>query len=68
MNTRKIGATDISNEQMLRARGFTKVINDKRYLTNAAVLLFARNIQEFYPNCRIRFVKYDGTSEKVLKQ
>ncbi|MDY6329464.1 MAG: ATP-binding protein [Lachnospiraceae bacterium] len=62
---KKIGATDISNEQMLRARGFTKVINDKRYLTNAAVLLFARNIQEFYPNCRIRFVKYDGTSEKV---
>lgn len=62
---KKIGATDISNEQMLRARGFTKLINDKRYLTNAAVLLFARNIQEFYPNCRIRFVKYDGTSEKV---
>lgn len=60
----KIGATDISNEQMMRARGFTKIVNGKRYLTNAAVLLFAENVQQFYPNCRIRFIRYDGTSEQ----
>lgn len=61
----KIGARDISNEQMMRARGFTKLVNGKRYLTNAAVLLFAKNVQQFYPNCRIRFVRYDGTAEQV---
>ena len=62
---KRIGAEDITTEQMLRARGFTKVVDGKRYLTNAAVLLFAENIQQFYPNCRIRFVRYDGTAEQV---
>lgn len=60
-----IGAENISTEQMLRARGFTKVVDGKRYLTNAAVLLFAENITQFYPNCRIRFVRYDGNAEQV---
>lgn len=60
-----IGADEISTEQMLRARGFTKVVERKYYLTNAAVLLFAENIQQFYPNCRIRFVRYDGSAEQV---
>ena len=62
---KKIGAEDVPTEQMLRARGFTRVVDGKRYLTNAAVLLFAKNIQQFYPNCRIRFVRYDGSAEQV---
>ena len=51
--------------QMLRSRGFLKKTNGTFYLTNAAVLLFSKNIQQFYPNCRIRFVRYDGNAEKV---
>ncbi len=62
---KRIGAEDITTEQMLRARGFIKSVEGKNCLTNAAVLLFAENIQQFYPNCRIRFVRYDGTSEQV---
>ena len=61
----RIGAQDITTEQMFRARGFLKTIEGKNYLTNAAVLLFAENIQQFYPNCRIRFIRYDGTAEQV---
>ena len=61
----KIGAEDVDTEQMLRARGFIKKINGESHLTNAAVLLFAENIQQFYPNCRIRFLRYDGTVEQV---
>ncbi len=60
-----IGAEDVDTEQMLRARGFIKKINGESHLTNAAVLLFAENIQQFYPNCRIRFLRYDGTVEQV---
>lgn len=37
----------------------------KEYLTNAAILLFAKNIPQFYPNCRIRFLRYEGTSAQV---
>lgn len=62
---KKIGAENVDTEQMLRARGFIKKMNGEPHLTNAAVLLFAENIQQFYPNCRIRFLRYDGTVEQV---
>lgn len=58
-------AENISDEQVLRARGFMKEKDGKIYLTNAAVLLFANNIQQFYPNCRIRFIRYDGNAAQV---
>jgi len=60
-----IGAETTDTVQMLRSRGFLKKTNETFYLTNAAVLLFSKNIQQFYPNCRIRFVRYDGNAEQV---
>ena len=60
-----LGAETMSSEQLLRARGFLKEKNGDFYLTNAAVLLFAQNITQFYPNCRIRFVRYDGKTANV---
>lgn len=61
----KINAQNDPFEQILAARGFIKKQSGKMRLTNAAVLLFAKNIQQFYPNCRVRFVRYDGTSADV---
>lgn len=58
-------ADGVPYEQLLSARGFIKKQGGTKRLTNAAVLLFARNIQQFYPNCRIRFVRYDGTYAKT---
>lgn len=60
-----IGAAHLSTEQVLRARGFLRKRGDNEYLTNASVLLFAQNIQQFYPNCRIRFIRYEGNSAQV---
>ena len=60
-----VGAEDLTTEQVLRARGFIKEHDGKEYLTNAATLLFAKNIQQYYPNCRIRFIRYDGSFAKV---
>ena len=50
----KINAQNDPFEQILAARGFIKKQSGKMRLTNAAVLLFAKNIQQFYPNCRVR--------------
>ena len=58
--SKHIGADKMSFEEVLRARGFLKKQDGREYLTNAAVLLFAKNIYQFYPNCRIRFLRYDG--------
>lgn len=60
-----IGAEDMDNEQVLRARGFIRERDGKICLTNAAVLLFAKNIRQFYQNCRIRFIRYDGMRAQV---
>lgn len=60
-----VGGTGLPVEQVLRARGFLKEKDGREYLTNAAVLLFAKNIFQFYPNCRIRFLRYDGTYAQV---
>lgn len=64
MYSDKIGAQNLSFEDILKARNFIKIQNGKEYLTNAAVLLFAKNIYQFYPNCRVRFVRYDGNSAR----
>lgn len=57
-------AEDIPIQQVLQARGFIKRQGEKYYLTNAAVLLFAKDILRFYPNCRVRFVRYEGIEAK----
>lgn len=61
----KLHAEDLSYEELLRARGFMRKQGGINKLTNAAVLLFAENIIQFYPNCRIRFVRYDGTKART---
>lgn len=58
-------AEGIDTEQILRSRGFMRKKKGKYYLTNAAVLLFAENVSQFYPNCRIRFIRYMGNDIKV---
>lgn len=58
---RNIGAEDLPSGQVLRARGLCINTDEGVRLTNAAVLLFAKNIRQFYPNCRVRFVRYDGS-------
>ena len=56
----KLDASHLSTEQVLKARSFIKTQDGKDYLTNAAVLLFAKNVAQFYPICRVRFIRYDG--------
>jgi len=44
----KLHAEDLSFEELLKARGFIRQQGDVNRLTNAAVLLFAKNIIQFY--------------------
>ncbi|MDO4689708.1 MAG: ATP-binding protein [Fusobacterium sp.] len=61
----KISAKHLKVEEVLRARGFLVKEKGKNYLTNGALLLFAKNIFQFYPNCRVRFIRYEGNSMEV---
>lgn len=61
----RLNAENLTDEQILSARGFIRKQEGKVRLTNAAVLLFAKNIVQFYPNCRVRFVRYEGTKART---
>ena len=50
---------------MLRARQFIVKRHDEDALTNAAVLLFGKNVRGFFPHCRIRYIKVDGTAMRT---
>lgn len=62
---KRIGAEEVETHQVLAARGFIQKRGGNEYLTNAAVLLFARNIMKFNMNCRIRFIRVDGREMQV---
>ena len=64
----KLQASDIPYWQILKSRGFVKKKDNLEYLTNGCVLLFAHDIQRFYPNSRVRFIRYDGTYAKTGTQ
>ena len=57
-----LNAENLSNEQVLQARGFLRMVEGKAVLTNAAVLLFAQNVARYYPNCRVRFLRFMGNA------
>ena len=61
----KIGAIHQTNEQVLRARQFIVKRHDEDALTNAAVLLFGKNVRGFFPHCRIRYIKVNGTTMRT---
>ena len=61
----RIGATDVDSHQVLTARGFIQKKDGAECLTNAAVLLFVKNILKFNMNCRIRFIRIDGREMQV---
>lgn len=61
----RIGADGIDTYQVLTARGFIQKKDGVDHLTNAAVLLFAKNILKFNMNCRVRFVRIDGRELQV---
>ena len=56
----RIGAYETDPHQVLAARGFIQKKDDEEHITNAAVLLFAKNMLKFNMNCRIRFIRVDG--------
>ena len=62
----KIGASDKNYLDILRAKGFIKKAkNGNEYLTNAGVILFAKDPSVIFPCTRIRVIKYEGIYAKT---
>ena len=62
---KRIEAEDLSNEQILKSRGFLVEYNDKLCLTKAGMLLFGKNPSVYLPNARVRVLKFEGLDFQV---
>ena len=58
---KNMSLTNSNLEDILKARNFIK----KGLLTNACVLLFAKEPTKYLPQARLKFVRYDGTKARV---
>ncbi len=62
----KIGYTRGSAEYYLRHnKGFITDIGDKEKVSAAAILLFGKDPQRFFPRARIRFIRFEGNTAEV---
>ena len=62
---KRLQAENLSDSQVLRARGLMKRKGGQWFLTRGALLLFSREIIQFHPNSRVRFTRYEGTNRGV---
>ena len=58
---KKVINTKLSDEEVLEGRGL--LVNGN--LTIAGVLLFSKNPSKFYPNARLRFLRYEGIKAQL---
>lgn len=61
----KIGYSKTPLEYLRENKGFVKEKNGVIQISSAAILLFGKNPQLHFPRARIRFIRYEGTEERV---
>ena len=65
---KKIGYKKSPQEYITQNKTFLVKHNGKEEMSGAAILLFGKDPQMFFPRARVRFIKYEGTEAKVGAQ
>lgn len=63
--TKIIGYGKSAMEYLLENNDFVTEHEGDQKVSNACILLFGKNPQRFFPRARTRFIRYEGTEEKV---
>ena len=63
----RIGYLKSPKEYLRENKNFIAVKNGKEQVSVAAILLFGKNPQQFFPRAYIRFIRYDGIEARVGK-
>lgn len=61
----KIGYSKSAMEYLTENNKFVVIENGKTKISTAAILLFGKYPQQFFPRAQVRFIRYEGTEEKV---
>ena len=64
----QIGYSKTPIEYLKENKGFVKEKNGEVQISSAAMLLFGKNPQLYFPRARVRFIRYEGTEEQVGAQ
>lgn len=64
---KRIGYSKSPKEYVRENKKFVTVKDGKDQISVAAILLFGKNPQTYFPRAFIRFIRYDGTEAKVGK-
>ena len=64
----QIGYSKTAMEYLRENKGYIKEKNGKVQISSAAILLFGKNPQLYFPRARVRFIRYEGTEERVGTQ
>ncbi len=62
--TQKIGYSKAPLNYLYENRGFIKDVDGIPRISTAAILLFGKYPQTYFPRARVRFIKYEGTEER----
>ena len=65
---RRIGYGKTPMEYLRENKGFLTYKGDIPQISAAAILLFGKRPQDFFPRARVRFIRYAGTEEKVGRE
>ena len=63
----KIGYSKSPMEYLLENKGFVKEKNHSFQVSTAAILLFGKNPQLYFPRARVRFIRYEGIREMCIR-
>lgn len=62
---KKIGYMKSVSEYLRGNKDFIVTRNGQEEISSAAILLFGKNPQRFFPRARVRFIRYEGIEAKV---
>ena len=65
---KRIGYGKSPMEYLQENKGFLTYKGDMPQVSTACILLFGKRPQNFFPRARVRFIKYNGTEEKVGRE
>ncbi len=65
---KRIGYGKSPMEYLQENKGFLTYKGDVPQVSTACILLFGKRPQNFFPRARVRFIKYNGTEEKVGRE
>ena len=64
-HTKRIGYTKSPEDYIRNNHNFIITKYGRKDISNAAILLFGKNPQLFFPRARVRFIRYQGKEAKV---